>query len=583
MKTWANYRPLQPLFPWTCSARREGPSWGFHLRITYAVCLLVVLVDQVPVTMSESTSIPALWSTDEITIADDGFLYVSQEAKCTVEDDDLPIMLTSTSVLLQALYPSLDIKQILTMDSCYKVEEKSQEEQQSTLMDDLVSLDETNGHAPNEGDLFNTKMDYESHPEADDEMTTGCIHPKVPIEYHVYQDLVSCDNLGNCIISALLDIQYCRHRDAGSKRFSHRSKQESKVKALENQQKRLLQKRSLGNGENSRTTSEGEASTNSQEKVNVEDSHTEKNWNGDAANADDGDDGNNDNNVDTEEPRMMRLVRTLNSIRALYPHLLPILNHKRRNDKKLAIREVVYTSRKKGTMCWLLGTSVFDVTTCKLCTASHDDARRILEGYIDHELAKRVSTDPKGSLNFWLNSWVQEVLKRSSPSVPYPLTIIAALSGRSKDEILGRAHQCDRKIDDLQLIGNPKITQQYMKCVNKLYDRLSNILNARFKGARLSIYGSCLSNLSLGKGSDVDLSLYIPEAQKLKDDFQHGNISARAYEQAMKKHVYQACRKLSSYQSEFRCLNPVTRARIPVISGTYTFADNPFTNDGSLE
>ena len=100
---------------------------------------------------------------------------------------------------------------------------------------------------------------------------------------------------------------------------------------------------------------------------------------------------------------------------------------------------------------------------------------------------------------------------------------------------------------------------------------------------QLSIYGSCLSNLSLGKGSDVDMSLWIPAADRLKRGFHDGSIEARQYEQCIKKLVYQVFRKLNNLKTEFRCLIPITKARIPVVTGTYIYAGNPFTEDGSIE
>ena len=99
----------------------------------------------------------------------------------------------------------------------------------------------------------------------------------------------------------------------------------------------------------------------------------------------------------------------------------------------------------------------------------------------------------------------------------------------------------------------------------------------------MSIYGSCLSNLSLGKDSDIDLSLWIPAADNLKKGFEDGSIESRQYEQSMKKLVYQVFRKLSNLKAEFRGLTPITKARIPVITGTYIYAGNPYTEDGSIK
>jgi hypothetical protein len=97
-----------------------------------------------------------------------------------------------------------------------------------------------------------------------------------------------------------------------------------------------------------------------------------------------------------------------------------------------------------------------------------------------------------------------------------------------------------RKIDDA--IIRPLIMDEhdshrlYRNSVQILYNRLSQILSRRFKGSHLSVYGSCLSGLSLGHSSDVDLSLYIPEAEKLLQG--KSTMDEKAFQKKMKKFVY---------------------------------------------
>ena len=79
------------------------------------------------------------------------------------------------------------------------------------------------------------------------------------------------------------------------------------------------------------------------------------------------------------------------------------------------------------------------------------------------------------------------------------------------------------------------------------------------------------------------MSLWIPAADSLKKDLNDGNIDAKEYEQSMKRLVFQVSRKLSNLKNEFRGMTPITKARIPVVTGTYIYAGNPFTEDGSIE
>ena len=125
--------------------------------------------------------------------------------------------------------------------------------------------------------------------------------------------------------------------------------------------------------------------------------------------------------------------------------------------------------------------------------------------------------------------------------------------------------------------------RSYDAAVRKLHQTISKLLKNRFPKARVSIYGSCLSKLSLGKGADVDLSLWLPEAAKLQTDFQEGRIEAGKYERQMKQFVYQVYHKLNARSNEFRGMQPITRARVPVVKGTYNFANNPFSFDGSIK
>ncbi len=79
------------------------------------------------------------------------------------------------------------------------------------------------------------------------------------------------------------------------------------------------------------------------------------------------------------------------------------------------------------------------------------------------------------------------------------------------------------------------------------------------------------------------MSLWIPAADSLKKDFDTGSIGAKQYDQSMRNLVCRVCRKLSKLKAEFRGMTPITKARIPVISGTYIYAGNPYTEDGSIE
>ena len=123
--------------------------------------------------------------------------------------------------------------------------------------------------------------------------------------------------------------------------------------------------------------------------------------------------------------------------------------------------------------------------------------------------------------------------------------------------------------------------QRLLQCsINKLHQHLTNAISRRFNGARLTVYGSCLSGLALEGSHDVDISIYIPQIVGFKNDFDKGKISAEEYEKKMRKTIF-SVRDCLNRSEQFSNLFAVTRARVPVIKGSMN-AQNPHTCDGSL-
>eukprot|EP00536_Pseudo-nitzschia_multiseries_P010065 jgi/Psemu1/202310/e_gw1.295.42.1 len=137
--------------------------------------------------------------------------------------------------------------------------------------------------------------------------------------------------------------------------------------------------------------------------------------------------------------------------------------------------------------------------------------------------------------------------------------------------------------------------EKYLISIEKLRSRIENRIqqgsNARkFRDARLEVYGSCLSGLSLGKNADVDLSLTLSEAVENKQQFEAGELTAKKYNRQVTDTVFQIKRKLEQSRApgrsygneEFKGIEAIPRARVPVIKGIYMDANNPHSEDGSL-
>ncbi|KAL7541209.1 hypothetical protein ACHAXR_010721 [Thalassiosira sp. AJA248-18] len=124
---------------------------------------------------------------------------------------------------------------------------------------------------------------------------------------------------------------------------------------------------------------------------------------------------------------------------------------------------------------------------------------------------------------------------------------------------------------------------QLQLSIDRLQDKLAFAISRRFNGSRLTVYGSVLSGLALEGSHDVDVSIFIPELDRLKKNFDRGTVSASEYEKKARRIIYQVRDSLEYCRSRsFADLFAITRARVPVVKGTDVHAQNPYTHDGSL-
>ena len=474
------------------------------------------------------------WSEDILEARSDGFLLMK-----TLEtaDEQQPLLLNSTEKLLHCLYPKMDKEVIF--------QQKGHMGGQEILLNEFVT--QTNGESLEMSVTINQSRNNESE------------NDTPPEEYRPYQTFTRSKDLSNHIQSALSDIEHYRHRLRRYKDEPKASRQEAKVRALEKQQKFLSQR--LEKTENNLS--------GVNDSIDVD--------------GDDDDDGLDEvDEIYQAERGLLRMVRTVNSIRACLPYLLPILNHPRRLDKKLFIKNTKWNTKKRS-MCWLLGNGSFDVTSKKISETSLRDIEVILKTYIDISVAHDVSQDPLGAPDFWCNKWLRELQKKSKPEILNPLSILTNHSQQKPEKIEDIARNLDKKFLSTFDKDAPKVQKGYNEAINHLRDRILKILKKQYPNVRISIYGSCLSNLSLGKGSDVDCSLWFPEAAALKEGFQKGQIDAQTYERKMKNFVFKVFHKLRNNRNEFKDMEAIAWARVPVIKGTMLGTGNPHSKDGSIK
>jgi hypothetical protein len=406
-----------------------------------------------------------LWSEEEIKVSADGFLLIVNPEAYLLNEEQ-PLLLHTTVGLLQALYPSLGIHEIF-LRSGFESEEVFKD-----CLDGTVTRSEsTSVEEPKSIPLTDKKQETDN---GHSDVKAGKASP--PAKYKIYQKLDRVENLSNRINSTLQDIRNFRNRVNGSR--SDSTRENEKITALRFQHIHPLQTNSEINGGNSKIGNQNETYRRDQ---------GEQKSKSEACAPADGDRDDTDNVRFEEESIIIKLTRTINSIRALFPHLLPILNHLRRNDKNLVVGKIRYKTKRNGPMCWLLGTESFSSCTLKQIVAAQDDAKEILEAFIDIELASEISKDPEGSPSYWATSWINHILKRSNPTLLSPMKVLATKSGTSEEDIAHTARKCDTIICARDKASTQGFDQHYKRAVRKIHQRLSNVLTSRFQGARVSI------------------------------------------------------------------------------------------------
>ena len=294
----------------------------------------------------------------------------------------------------------------------------------------------------------------------------------------------------------------------------------------------------------------------------------------------------------------IHLASVLNSLRVVTPVVLRMVLHPRRNDGGLFIQGESIAPAEKKPKCWLLGDHVFDICKVKSCKLLY---RRLVEIFQLFHVAEKDVTNAS-------NVWRTVLLETMKEIAAQTGTTASGVSPNSRIKVkphsrpnckFGRFHSLDDFSEDkraaveelthaldekfsLREDRNVEQHRLYQRAVTGLHAHVSKLIQHVFPRATLSIYGSCLSDLSLGKSSDVDISIYIEQAQQSKNAFENGSMPASKYERETKNTVYKVCRKLEGRRDEFRDIYPVCRARVPVVNGIYIKADNPYTADGSM-
>ncbi|GFH55341.1 terminal uridylyltransferase [Chaetoceros tenuissimus] len=303
-----------------------------------------------------------------------------------------------------------------------------------------------------------------------------------------------------------------------------------------------------------------------------------------------------------------RMHLTFNTLQVILPILQPAMTHKDHDNYDLKmkngpnIRKVTRKAdaekkkqkRVRKSTVYLLfeEQGVYSTSTTKQFNSLSIEYQEIVtymyrfyrknKGMPHHYDVNSTSMD-----HFISSKMLQELFPTSIPS---PSEIIANTLIATVDPTMMKfADEMDEKIIHPLALDRYDMHRHHRNSIVILKNRLQQLISNVFKGAVLEVYGSCLSELSLGKSSDVDLSLYIPQMWYYQQQYQSGEIDKAKYQQHVKKTVFRLAgifrsrsHEGNTSKVEFTKCEAIPYARVPVVKGNYLHANNPFSNDGSL-
>ena len=254
---------------------------------------------------------------------------------------------------------------------------------------------------------------------------------------------------------------------------------------------------------------------------------------------------------------------TFNSARCVLPIIRSMVLHPRgRNVSPVLPQFRQGSGKRKKLIVYLLGRSVYGTTTTKEHTSLRKHLEKVTKYFSRMEPSLAPILDPE-------RHSASSVIDRS----------LGIFLGKDKVHFLKVAKRIDADLISPLVRSDTRLDNLHKASIQRLRKKLSSAIQYKIPEAKLTVYGSCLSDLSLGKNSDVDISLHLPEALELKEAFNSGLIKAQAYEKRMKRNVYLIKGILAR---SFVDLFAVTRARIPVIKGRDANARSPYSECGSL-
>ena len=302
------------------------------------------------------------------------------------------------------------------------------------------------------------------------------------------------------------------------------------------------------------------------------------------------------NNRNSSTPHN-RTISTFHSLTVLISLLYPMLIHEEKDNQSLKMTGPTMRKTKakhvdRKSQVYILFPKVYSITTVRAFEELEMEFGKVLAclnlTYSDLEDSRTCSCstndeDEEDSMVTTINLVKQKIASLFDINHRSQTHIVTNLFPKDQSPTTRNfSKQMDKQLI-LPLHAPSNDRTEHERSIRDLHKRLDQKLSGRYKGHTLTVYGSCLSGLALGRSSDVDVSLYLPELQRYKDGRLRGSTSDSAYERQVKNHVYTVTRAIERQRMvEFANVVPVTRARVPVVKGVYLHAKNPWSHDGSM-
>eukprot|EP00804_Cyclotella_cryptica_P011343 CCRYP_016363-RA/>CCRYP_016363-RA protein AED:0.02 eAED:0.02 QI:331/1/1/1/0.66/0.5/4/1447/881 len=271
-----------------------------------------------------------------------------------------------------------------------------------------------------------------------------------------------------------------------------------------------------------------------------------------------------------------RLAMTFNSLRVLVTVLRPAIDHPRRQDLGLKMKRgpCIHKSGKSQRF-YLFLDRVYSCTTVGAWKEVSLHFRCLFED-MGLSLGKVMKRNKEGRFEFDLLDWIASVVE-CGDCLHCDIVVKKCFELTPKnDTVISKLHEAlmsrfDYAHDNKQIV--------LQRSIRDLQIKLSNAISQKFPGARLTVYGSCLSGLALEGSHDVDVSVYIPGLHALKRQFDCGQISGEVYEKKMRRIIFMVRDSLTlSKCRSFVEVFAITHARVPVIKGADQNSENPFSS-----